>query len=85
MHTHEIHMKYMWYTPGKSLVVFSYSNLEKCPLPQKRYSKTFSRSFLAPKLKELSNIKVNRNCQPIGVPQNTIPDVQELILLLYLV
>ena len=27
------------------------------------------------------NIRVDRNCQPIGTPQNTIPDVQELILL----
>ena len=27
------------------------------------------------------NIRVNRNCQPIGTPQNAIPDVQELISL----
>ena len=50
-------------------------------MPQKGYSKIFCRSFLAPKQKELSNIRVNRNCQPIGVPQNAIPDAQELILL----
>ena len=28
----------------------------------------------------MSNIRVNRNCQTIGVPQNAEPDVQELIL-----
>ena len=33
------------------------------------------------KTKELSNVRVHRNCQQIGVPQNAIPDAQELILL----
>ena len=53
---------YMTLKPQKRSFI-SFSNLEKWPYPKKGYSKTYYRSFLAPKQKELSNIRVNRNCQ----------------------
>ena len=62
---------------GSQIYFFEIWNFEFWPLPQKGYSKTFSRSFLALKQKELSNIRVSRNCQPIGVPPNAKPDTQE--------
>ena len=50
-------------------------------LPQKWYSKTFSKQFLAQKQISPPNIRVDRNCQPTWVTQNAIPEEQELILL----